>query len=48
MSYLVIFAALLGLVLYFDLSMALSIGVIVTGMTVWAVLMNRKLPIPKW
>lgn len=48
MSYLLVFAALVGLTLYLDLSVALSAGVVLIGMTVWAILMNRKLPIPKW
>ncbi|MBA2117961.1 hypothetical protein [Bremerella alba] len=48
MSYLVVFAGLLGLTLYMDLTIIMSAGIILVGMTIWAVLMNRKLHIPKW
>ncbi len=48
MSYLIIFAGLLGLSLYLDLSVPLGAGIILTGLTIWAILLNRKLPIPKW
>ncbi|WDI44655.1 hypothetical protein [Bremerella sp. P1] len=48
MSYLVVFAGLLGLTFYLDLSAMLSAGIILIGMTIWIVLMNRKLHIPKW
>ncbi|WP_158545554.1 hypothetical protein [Bremerella cremea] len=48
MSYLLVFAGLLGISLYLDLSIALASGIILIGLTIWAVLMNRKLPIPKW
>ncbi len=48
MSYLLVFAGLLAVTLYFDLSVALSAGIILVGLTIWAVLLNRKLPIPKW
>ena len=48
MSYLIVFAGLLGVTLYLDLTMVMSIGIILMGMTIWAVLMNRRLNIPKW
>jgi len=48
MSYLVVFAGLLGLTLYLDMTIVMSTGIILVGMTIWAVLMNRKLQIPKW
>lgn len=48
MSYLVVFAGLLGVTLYLDLSVMLSAGIILIGMTLWIVLMNRRLHIPKW
>ncbi|WP_158261217.1 MULTISPECIES: hypothetical protein [Pirellulaceae] len=48
MSYLVVFAGLLGVTLYLDLTVMMSAGIILIGMTLWTVLMNRKLHIPKW
>lgn len=48
MSYLLVFGGLLGISLYLDLSVMLSAGIILVGMTIWAALVNRKLPIPKW
>lgn len=48
MSYLVVFAGLVGAAVYLDLSLMLSAGIILIGMTIWFVLMNRKLHIPKW
>ena len=48
MSYLVIFAGLVGVSVYLDLSLTMSSGIILLGMTIWAILMNRKLHIPKW
>lgn len=48
MSYLLIFAGLLGLTLYMDLGFALGAGIILTAETIWAILLNRKVPIPKW
>ncbi len=48
MSYLVVFAGLLGVTLYLDLTIVMSAGIILMGMTIWAVLMNRRLNIPKW
>ncbi|WP_158265540.1 hypothetical protein [Blastopirellula marina] len=48
MSYLLVFASLLAVTLYFDLSVALSAGIILVGLTIWATLLNRKLHIPKW
>ena len=48
MSYLLIFVGLLGLTLYMDLGIALGAGIILTAETIWAILLNRKVPIPKW
>ncbi|WP_158262406.1 MULTISPECIES: hypothetical protein [Pirellulaceae] len=48
MSYVLVFAGLLATTLYLDLSFVFSAGIILAGMTIWAVLLNRKLPIPKW
>ena len=47
-SYLVILAGLVGVTLYYDFSFALSAGIILTGMTIWAILVNHKVPIPRW
>ena len=48
MSYLVVFAALVGVTVYLDMALPMAAGIILIGMTIWAVLMNRKLHIPKW
>ncbi|MEX0792872.1 MAG: hypothetical protein WD045_07020 [Pirellulaceae bacterium] len=48
MSYLVVLAGLLGVTLYYDFNFALAAGVILTGMTIWAILVNHKVPIPRW
>lgn len=48
MSYLVMFAGLVGVTVYLDLSLMMSAGIVLLGMTIWTILMNRKLHIPKW
>lgn len=48
MSYLLILAGLVGVTYYLDLDLLLSSGIILSGLTLWAILLNRKVPIPKW
>jgi len=48
MSYLVILAGLVGLCFCLDLSLPLSAGIILVALSIWGILMNRKLSIPKW
>jgi len=48
MSYLIIFAALVAISFYMDLSAPLAGGIILAAMTIWRILLNPKWPIPKW
>jgi hypothetical protein len=48
MSYLLIVGALIGVSFYYDLSFPLGAGIVLTGITIWSILMNRKVAIPRW